>query len=173
MKEKTKYKLEKRRQNLPLHYIDACVVMESLMLSGDEHVSCERYLNKVGYRYKKVISISALGEFFVTTVKKIEKRIDRETTFIFLSNAFTFVRELMNRGKITLLSPQFKTYPVVEKIKMIESRVEPMDALNHATAIADGANVFVTIDNDLVENKKLESAFRIKIKHSGELYILS
>ncbi len=37
MKNKTKYKLEKRRQNLSMHHIDACVVVEVLM-SGDDYV---------------------------------------------------------------------------------------------------------------------------------------
>jgi len=40
-----------------------------------------------------------------------------------------------------------------------------MDALNLATAITDNAEVFVTPDNTFLGNKKLESAFGIKIKH--------
>lgn len=44
-----------------------------------------------------------------------------------------------------------------------------MDALNLATAIAENANVFVTMDNDLVGNKRIESFFKIKIKHPDEL----
>jgi len=115
MKKKTKDKLERKWQNLPVRHMDACVVIEALMLSGDNYVSCERYLNKVGYKYRDVISISALGEIFMYLIKKIEKRIDRETTFIFLSKAFAFVRELMDGEKITFSSPQFETYSIVEK----------------------------------------------------------
>ncbi|MDI6730736.1 MAG: hypothetical protein QMD06_04270 [Candidatus Altarchaeum sp.] len=75
----------------------------------------------------------------------------------------------MDGGKITFLSPQFETYSIVEKIKTIESRVEPMDVLNLATVIVENANVFVTMDNDLVGNKMTASFFKIKIKHSDEL----
>ena len=44
-----------------------------------------------------------------------------------------------------------------------------MDSLNLATAITENADVFVTLDGTFLENKKLESAFGIKIKHPGEL----
>jgi len=44
-----------------------------------------------------------------------------------------------------------------------------MDSLNLATAIADDASVFVTMDATLLGNKKLESEFGIKIKHPSEL----
>ncbi|PKP58711.1 MAG: hypothetical protein CVT88_06865 [Candidatus Altiarchaeales archaeon HGW-Altiarchaeales-1] len=169
MKNKTKNRLEKKWQNLPLHHIDACVVIEALILFGDDHVSCERYLNKIGYKYRVAISISALGEIFMYLIKKIEKGIDREMTFIFLSKVFAFVRKLMDEGKITFSSPQFETYSIVEKIKTVESRAEPMDALNLATAIAENANIFVTLDKDLAGNKRIELDFEIKIKHPDEL----
>ena len=44
-----------------------------------------------------------------------------------------------------------------------------MDSLNLATAIADNASVFVTFDATLLENKKLENEFGIKIKHPREI----
>ncbi len=44
-----------------------------------------------------------------------------------------------------------------------------MDALNLATAITEDADVFVTPDDKLAGNKKLESAFKIKIKRPGEV----
>ncbi|ODS42647.1 MAG: hypothetical protein MSIBF_04920 [Candidatus Altiarchaeales archaeon IMC4] len=72
---------------------------------------------------------------------------------------------LIDKRKIDFSSPQFKTYKILEEIKAIESRTEPMDALNLATAIAENASVFVTMDDKLVGNKKLESEFGIKIRH--------
>jgi len=44
-----------------------------------------------------------------------------------------------------------------------------MDALNLATAITENADVFVTLDGTLLENKKLEKEFEIKIKHPADL----
>lgn len=124
IKNKTKNKIEKKWQNLPMHHIDACVVVE-VLLSGDDYVSCERYLNKVGYKYKEVISISVLWEILVYLTKDIEKETDQEI-------ALTAVSRLIPKRKIDFSSPQFKTYAIVEKIKTIEGRAEPMDSLNLA-----------------------------------------
>jgi len=161
MKNKTKNKLERKWQNLPLHHIDACIVMEVLMV-GDNCEDCENYLNKVGYKYRCVLSIPVFGEIFKSLVTKFEKEIGGE-------NAFIVVSRLIDKRKIDFSSPQFKTYEIVEKIKTIESRAEPMDSLNLAIAIANDASVFVTMDATLLGNKKLESEFGIKIKHPSEL----
>jgi len=161
MKNKTKNRLKKKWQNLPLHHIDTCVVIEVLM-KGDDYLSCENYLNKVGYKYRGTLSVSALGEIFMYLTKDIKEEIDR-------GEAFTIASRLIDKRKIDFSSPQFKTYVIVEKIKTIESRAEPMDSLNLATAIANDASVFVTMDATLLGNYKLESVFKIKIKHPGEL----
>jgi len=76
MKNKTKNKLERKWQNLPLHHIDACIVMEVLMV-GDNCEYCENYLNNVGYKYGGVLSISVFGEIFKSLITKFEKEIDR------------------------------------------------------------------------------------------------
>ena len=44
-----------------------------------------------------------------------------------------------------------------------------MDSLNLAIAITKNADVFVTTDRTLLENKKLEKEFKIKIKHPRDL----
>ena len=147
--------------NLPLHHIDACIVMEVFM-EDKEYERCEDYLNRIGYKYRGNISISALGEILMGIIKKFEEEIDRQESFLFVS-------QLMDKRKIDFSSPQFKTYGIVEKIKSVETRAEPMDALNLATAITENADVFVTLDDKLAGNKKIESAFKIKIKHPNEL----
>jgi len=161
MKKKTKNKLERKWQNLPLHHIDACVVME-VFIKDKGYEICEDYLNNAGYKYRGVLSIPVFGEIFKGLIRKIEKEIDREKAFIIVSR-------LIDKRKINFSSPQFKTYAIVEKIKTIETRAEPMDTLNLATAIADNASVFVTFDATLLENKKLENEFGIKIKHPREI----
>ncbi len=55
------------------------------------------------------------------------------------------------------------------KFKNEVTRTEPRDALNLACAITEDTEVFVTLDDKLVGNKKLESAFKIKIKRPGEV----
>ena len=147
--------------NLPLHHIDACVVLE-VLIKQKEYEACKNYLNRVGYKYRGVISISALGEILMTSMRKFEEETKKGEVSLLIGG-------LMEKGKIDFSSPQFKTYDVVKKINAIESRAEPMDALNLANAITENADVFVTMDDKLMGNKKLESAFKIKIKHPREL----
>ena len=161
MKNKTQIKLENKWQNLPLHHIDACVIMEAL-LKHKGYEGCENYLNKVGYKYRGVLSISALGEIVMSSIRKFEKETEYGEVSLIIAN-------MINKRKIDFSAPQFKTYPVVEQIKRIETRAEPMDSLNLATAITGNANVFVTMDGTFLENKKLEKEFGIKIKHPDEL----
>jgi len=161
MKKKTKNRLGKKWQNLPQHHIDACIIIEVLM-EDKQYKDCENYLNKVGYKYRGILSLPVFGEIFRILVRKFEEEIDKEKAFIVVSR-------LVDKRRMNFSSPQFKTYTIVEKIKDVESRAEPMDALNLAAAITGNADVFVTLDDKLMGNKKLESAFGIKIKHPGEV----
>ena len=161
MKKKTKSKLDSKWQNLPLHHIDACIFLE-VLLGGDDYESCKNYLNRVGYNYRGTLSIPVLGEVFMGLISKLEAETDKE-------KAFSIANMLIDNRKIDFSSPQFKTYSVIDKIKSIETGVEPMDALNLAAAISDCAKVFVTFDGTLLGNKKLENEFKIKIKHPNDV----
>ncbi|PKP58729.1 MAG: hypothetical protein CVT88_06815 [Candidatus Altiarchaeales archaeon HGW-Altiarchaeales-1] len=161
MKKKTMDRLERKWLNLPLHHIDACVILEAL-IKHKGYEDCENYLNRVGYKYIGDLSIFALGEIVMTSIRKFEKEMEYNESSLIIAR-------LIDKRKIGFSSPQFKTYDIVKKIKAIESRVEPMDALNLATAITENADVFVTLDGTLLENKKLEKEFEIKIKHPADL----
>ncbi len=87
MKKKTKNKLENKWLNLP-GYEDR-----------------ENYLNKIGYKYRGVLSISAPGEIIMTSIRKFEEETER-------GKASLFISELVNKRKIDFSSPQFNTYPV-------------------------------------------------------------
>ncbi len=127
-----------------------------------EYEFCGNYLNRVGYKYRGVLSISALGEIVMSSMRKLEEETEKGEVSLMISR-------FIDKRKIDFSSPRFKTYDIVKRIKSIESRAEPMDALNLATAITENAKVFVTLDNTFLGNKKLESAFGIKIKHPDEL----
>ena len=161
MKQKTREKIDRKWQSLPLHHIDACVVLE-VLIKQKQYEDCKNYLNRVGYKYRGVISASALGEIVMSSIKKFEKETEGGKVSLFIT-------DLVNKRKLVFSTPKFRTHPLVGKIKLIESRTEPMDALNLATAITENADVFVTLDGKLVGNNKLESAFKIKIKHPNEL----
>jgi len=161
MKRKTKDKLDRKWQSLPLHHIGACIVLE-VLIKQKEYEDCKNYLDRVGYKYRGVISASALGEIIMSSIKKFEKETEGGKVSLFIA-------DLVSKRKIDFSTPKFKTHELVGKIKIVESRAEPTDALNLATAITENADVFVTLDGKLVGNKKLESAFKIKISHPSEL----
>ena len=144
-----------------MHHIDACVIMEAL-LKHKEYKDCENYLNRIGYKYRGVLSISALGEIVMSSIRKFEKEAEYGEVSLIIAN-------MINKRKIGFSAPQFKTCPVVEQIKRIETRAEIMDSLNLATAITRNADVFVTMDGTFLDNKKLEKEFKIKIKHPRDL----
>lgn len=57
----------------------------------------------------------------------------------------------------------------MDRIKEIDSRVEDIDAIHLANCIQDKGNTFVTFDGKLVENRKLENEFKVKIMHPKDL----
>ncbi len=75
MKKKTMDRLERKWLNLPLHHIDACVILEAL-IKHKGYEDCENYLNRVGYKYRGDLSISALGEIVMTSIRKFEKEME-------------------------------------------------------------------------------------------------
>ncbi len=75
----------------------------------------------------------------------------------------------MDARKIEFYSQRFKAFRLVDEIRHKESRIEPSDALHLATAIENGADVFVTKDKTLVKNSNLERAFKIRISHPSQV----
>ncbi len=161
MLEKVKDKIQRRFEVLPKHHIDTDVLIESFKGTklGDQ---CTSYLNRVGYNYRGVLSVSVLGEYSMITYEKMKEKTDLEI-------AFEFVRNLILRRKISFCGVSFECYNIVEKIKEIDNFIEPADALHLAAAIADNASTFVTFDSALLNSQKLESSFGIKIMHPKDL----
>ncbi len=132
------------------------------LLKHKGYEDCENYLNRVGYKYRGVLSISALGEIVMTSIRKFEKEVE-------YGEVSLITARLIDTRKIGFSAPQFETYPIVEQIKKIETRSEPVDALNLATAITQNADIFVTLDGTFLNNKRLERGVGIKIKHPEDL----
>lgn len=161
MKEKTFLKLQKRFLALPLHHIDTDVLIESLKETklGD---ICSEYLNKIGYKYRGVISLSVLGEFLLITIRDNDTIEQKEF-------ALRVFDRLIAKRKIRFSTPSIETYNTTSNIINLDSRIEPSDALHYATAVKDKANTFVSFDEKMVDNKTLENAFGVKIIHPEDL----
>jgi len=161
MKEKTFFKLQQRFLALPLHHIDTDVIFEpnNETKLGDQ---CSAYLNKVGYKYRGIISLSVIGEFFMITIRDVTESMERYVLFNFLDT-------LIKKRKIEFSTLKYDSLKTVVKIKEIDSRVEDMDAIHLANCIQDKASTFVTFDEKLVENNRIEKEFGVRIMHPKDL----
>jgi len=160
MKEKTLQKLQKRFQALPLHFIDTDIFFEANCNTklGDQ---CSAYLNKVGYNYRGVIPLSVMGEYFLITFR------DKTQEGRYL--LFNFLDILVEKRKIKFSVLKYDSIKIVGKIKELDSRIEDTDAIHLANCIQDNGNTFVTFDEKLAENKRIENEFGIKIMHPEDL----
>ncbi len=161
MKKKTQKRLKQKWENLPLHHIDASVILE-ILLRGAYEKECKHYLNKVGLNFRGTISVPVLGEIDKGIILKIGDMVGREISR-------TFVDRLIVTKKIRLYSSTFGAYEISLKIREMNTFVKPMDALHVACAIKDRAKTFVTLDNELLKTNEIEKRYKIKIKHPQQL----
>ncbi len=162
MKQKTLEKITRRFRALPLHHVDTSVILESFFQDAKYAEECKQYLNKIGYKYRGELSISVIGEVFVVIETDVKEAENKELFFRFFDS-------LIKRRKTMFATGDFNAYDLTAKIKNIETRIEPSDALHLAIAIQHKANVFVTLDEKIIHNRDLEKEFGIKILHPSEL----
>ncbi len=158
MEDKTKLKLERRWLNKPSHHIDTSILIGSFLEDEEFKDECKNYLNKVGYRYRGHLSVSVTGELFMILKERISEQSEREFFFTFFDN-------LIKKRLIEYVSTNFEVYKKVAEVKDVCYDIDPLDALHLATAIVKGANVFITLDKDLINDGRLQSTFKIKIIH--------
>jgi predicted nucleic acid-binding protein len=146
----------------PLHHIDTSLIIE--LVSGDDDKSkdiCEKYFHKVGYDYRGCFSLPMIGEFFIKILTEIKEEFDRIT-------ALKLIHTLEEKRKIKFYVPS-RIGVITDEIIQLDSRIKPIDAMIVACAIEDRANTLVTLDGDLIHNKKIEEKYGIKIMHPQEL----
>ncbi len=102
MKHKKRRQLEKRWEKLPKHHINTEILKEVLQETRLGDV-CSKYLNKVGYKYRGVLSISVVGEFCLVLYRDVKKRVDKQKSFEFLDN-------LIIRRKIEIKPSKFSVH---------------------------------------------------------------
>ena len=162
MKSKTLEKLIRKFVRLPSHHIDTSVILGAFLEDEEFREECKDYLNRVGYNYRGFLPVSVTGEIFMILNKKVSKESDRELFFLFFD-------KLIRKRRIEFVGSDFEVYKKVHEIRDISYDAEPLDALHLAVAITEKANVFVTLDENLVHNKRLENKFNIRILHPKEL----
>ena len=116
MLKKTREKLVRKFLSLPLHHIDTSVLLEPI--STEDGRFCRRYLQKLGYNYRAVVSFPVLSEVMaiMLEMETFEKRYDLLETIV----------NLIHVRQIELYSPK-DIGSMLEKIKEIDSRILPLD----------------------------------------------
>ncbi len=158
MKRKTLIKLQRKFLALPLHHIDTDIILEPENTENGRY--CKRYLNKLGYKYRGVLSLPTLGEIFLNILSLKTPREKYVTLDI--------IDSLIILRKIEFYTPR-NIGELLIKIRNLDSRIEPTDAEILACAIEASASALVTLDSKLIHNETLEKKFNIEIKHPCEL----
>ena len=161
MLRKTYKKLQRRFERLPLHHIDTDILIEALKETklGNQ---CSDYLNRIGYKYRGVLSLSIIGEFFLVTFRDVKEQSIRDS-------GFEFIDRFIRRKKVGFSSLKYENFRIIDKIKEIDSRIEDTDAVHLANCIQDKGDIFVTFDEKLVENSRLGKEFNMKLIHPESL----
>ena len=146
------------KTDLPMHHIDTSIVVEPE--NTDDGRLCKRYLQKVNYNYKGTLSFPVLSELFaiLASIEDFNGRYD------FLESILATIKS----RSIMFYSPK-DTSRLLGEIKLAEARIGNADREILACASEDKSYALVTLDKDMLNNKKLESLLRIKILHPKDL----
>lgn len=147
----------KRFLSLPLHHIDASVLIEPE--KTDDGRYCRRYLQKVGYACRGKLSSPVLSELFMRLLA-IENYDDRDSFLMILDH-------LRRKRKVDYYTP-VHIAKVIEDIEEIDNRLEPHDILIVACAIEDKARNLITLDRKLMHHKTIEERYGLRIAHPKE-----
>ena len=126
-------------------------------------MACQKYFNLVGYKYRGYLSLPVRGEFFIKILDEIKEQYDRETALILLY-------DLKEEKNINFFVPSNKSKigKITDEILSLDRRLEFTDASIVACAVENKATL-ITLDKDLLHNKKIEEQYKIKIRHPEEL----
>ena len=143
--------------------IDACVILELAMGQNKNKEQrrvvelCRKYLLSHVAKYGNgCISLPALGEIWGALLRKVPDILKRE-------HGFNLISDIIEQNSITISSPTRHTYTIVDEILKFDMRIEPADALRIAEALTEDA-IFVTLDQKLIANDRLQKKFNVKIK---------
>ena len=140
-------------------YIDSCIFLAHLF---NENNYCRDYINTIGYknRNRGVISHFVLSEIMINIITKIDYddylkgKILREECFENISETIIRLKykKLLDILKITSKILDKELY---DKLIKSDTKLTEDDALHIIEAIKSNCDFFVTIDKEIIANKKL------------------
>ena len=143
---------------LQLHHIDTSIILEPKGTENGRY--CRKYLQRVGYNHRGVLSFPVLSELFsvVLLLQKYEERM----------TLFETIYDMIRAREIKFYSPK-KTETIISKIKEIDRRLDPLDVEILACAIENKASVLVTLDDNMLKSEEIQNLFKIRIRHPKDL----
>ena len=129
---------------------------------------CRAYLEyKVGKKCYGKVSLLCVGE--IVKAISVQEAKDQWETQKERSNILSDLLLILDKKSIDFWSPQFGCMEKALKINE-DNQYEPADTLHLSCASQDeDCSVFVTLEDDLINNKYLEKLLNIKIKHPSAI----
>ncbi len=142
--------------------VDASVLVEHLLPSRgrkkyqDVTEACRKYIYRLTTdEIDGEMSYPALGEIWLA----IRKRVPEERQSVMLQD----MNALLHECSIKFNSPAGETFKTATAILSEDILMKPSDALRLAETATAGNKRFVTIDQELVENKVQQNKLGIKV----------
>lgn len=144
----------------PIHFIDTSVILEAFSENGKYREECKSYLNKAGYKFVAHLSLTVLGEILVVISDK-----EKEAKELFIG----WLDQIIKRKKIKISVPRFEILEIIKSLRETDYKIEFVDGLHLSTAINFKADSFVTLDEKLVGNSRIEKQFNIRVTHPKQV----
>lgn len=142
--------------------IDASVFVEHLLPNKGTKKqrmlkeSCRRYIDELTDRdINAAISFGTLGEIWLAIHNKAPK--EQQDTILQRMNDLLYECEIIING------PTFETFSKVMEIHKQDNRIKPSDALRLAETSTLERERFITLDEELLQNKSLQTFLEIKV----------
>ncbi len=140
-----------------MHHIDTSIVLGSL--DYEEKMIRNKYIHKLGYNYRGMLSFPVLSELFVKFLSL--KNVEEEDLFR------QIIDHLRVKRKVEFYSAK-RIGKLMEELYDLDSRLEPTDIQIVACAIEGKADVLVTLDKNLINHKSIQEKYELKICHPKE-----
>ena len=133
------------------HHVDASIIV-GIMDKRFPHIqnNCKTYMTKIGAKYKGGISVVSLGEIFKTFYSRKYIKIRKES--------LNFIDDLLQREHIEIFGIDDADASIFPDLReCTDSRIGASDLISLAVCIREKANVFMTLDQNILGCDKIRS----------------
>ena len=145
----------KRRDALPIHYLDSNIFISHLY--GDEYRRiCDRYLTRANKKFRIVIGQSVIGEILAVIYNdRLKNKSSSSTEFQSIVTLFGDFAMLLQTLVSDISGFPKELLDTAEKIRSIDNRIEMGDSMHLAGAFCyEGCRFFVTTEKNMLGNRR-------------------